>query len=397
MLRYGDKFFLRLMSLLFLLLFLLVLLSANVYFLWHIGCLLPLPLGMKVGVLVVLSVVALSVAVFYLFQGKDWQWTWAVATYQVGNSWLFILLYGTLTFLVLDLLRCIGWLPRHWLEHNVVTTLVLCVSFLLLFAYANYRFHDKQRVALTIATPKAITRPLRLVLLSDIHAGFHIRRDEIARMVDQINAEAPDYVLIAGDVIDISVRPLLQENVAAEFRRLQAPVYAVLGNHEYLAGDTAAQRFYADARIRLLQDSIVRLPEGLTLIGRDDRMNPHRKNLQRLLKEYASQISPTTGGQSEKPLSDTFLLLLDHQPYHLEQAQQAGIDFQFSGHTHRGQMLPISWLTDMIYEQSWGHYQKGATQYYISSGYGIWGAKFRLGTQSEYLVLQLQPISNTAL
>ena len=42
-----------------------------------------------------------------------------------------------------------------------------------------------------------------------------------------------------------------------------------------------------------------------------------------------------------------------------------------------------------MFEKSWGHYWKGDTRYYISSGLGLWGAKIRVGTRSEYLVLKL--------
>ena len=77
---------------------------------------------------------------------------------------------------------------------------------------------------------------------------------------------------------------------------------------------------------------------------------------------------------------------MDHQPYNLDRAEAAGVDFQLSGHTHRGQVWPISWITDHIYECSWGSHQRGNTQFYVSSGIGIWGGKFRIGTQSEYVV-----------
>ena len=75
--------------------------------------------------------------------------------------------------------------------------------------------------------------------------------------------------------------------------------------------------------------------------------------------------------------------------YHLEEAEQCGIDFQLSGHTHRGQIWPVSWITDALYECSWGSHQRGNTRYYVSSGLGVWGAKFRIGTQSEYVVAKL--------
>ena len=117
------------------------------------------------------------------------------------------------------------------------------------------------------------------------------------------------------------------------------------------------------------------------LIGRDDRMNRHRKPLDALMSGL-----PLYG----RGLGGGFSILLDHQPYHLDRVEKAGVDFQLSGHTHRGQVWPISWITDHIYECSWGSYQRGHTHYYISSGLGIWGGKFRIGTQSEYVVATLK-------
>ena len=111
----------------------------------------------------------------------------------------------------------------------------------------------------------------------------------------------------------------------------------------------------------------------ITIIGRDDRSNPGRKAL--------SELADSLNG---------FTVLLDHQPFHLEEAEDAGIDFQFSGHTHRGQVWPLSWVTDAMYEKSWGHHTRGNTRYYISSGLGIWGPKIRIGTRSEYLVLHIE-------
>ena len=89
--------------------------------------------------------------------------------------------------------------------------------------------------------------------------------------------------------------------------------------------------------------------------------------------------------------AELFTIVLDHEPYHLEEAQQNGIDFQFSGHTHYGQVWPLSWIEDALYEDAFGPLKKGNTQYYVTSGMGIWGAKFRIGTRSEYVVLDLIP------
>ena len=87
--------------------------------------------------------------------------------------------------------------------------------------------------------------------------------------------------------------------------------------------------------------------------------------------------------------SSKFTILLDHQPYNLEEASLINIDLQLSGHTHHGQVWPLNWVTDAIYECSYGYYKKDRTEYYVSSGLGIWGGKFRIGTSSEYVVIQI--------
>jgi predicted MPP superfamily phosphohydrolase len=196
---------------------------------------------------------------------------------------------------------------------------------------------------------------------------------ELARWIDLVNAEKPDLVLIAGDIIDMSMRPLVEENMAEELRRIEAPVYACLGNHEYYSGEPEAQRFYQEAGIHLLRDTSAVVGD-LCLLGRDDRSNLGRKDVAAIVRDADMQ---------------KYTILLDHQPYHLERTERAGIDFQFSGHTHHGQVWPISWITDAIYECAFGPHQRGNTRYYVSSGIGIWGGKFRIGTRSEYVVATL--------
>jgi hypothetical protein len=243
------------------------------------------------------------------------------------------------------------------------------------FLYGRLHYNHKVRVPLELKSEKPLPQAYRIVMASDLHLGYHNGRRELARWVDMMNRERPDLILIAGDLIDISIRPLLEEDMAAELRRLEAPVYACLGNHEYYASEPRAQQFYEDAGIRLLRDETVVVDSALVVIGRDDRTNPKRRGLQSLMKE----VDRTK-----------YTILLDHQPHILAEAERAGIDLQLSGHTHRGQVWPISWITDRMYECSWGLHRRGKTNYYVSSGLGIWGGRFRIGTQSEYLVVSIK-------
>ena len=170
--------------------------------------------------------------------------------------------------------------------------------------------------------------------------------------------------------------PLYAENMAEELSKLRAPlgIYMVPGNHEYISGIKESIRFIENTPITLLRDSVLTLPNGMQLIGRDDRSNKSRRSLQDLMKKV----------EKDKPI-----LLLDHQPYGLTESEAAGIDLQFSGHTHRGQVWPMSLVTDYLYEQSHGYRQWGNSHIYVSSGLSLWGPPFRIGTESEMVVFQL--------
>lgn len=295
----------------------------------------------------------------------------ATVVYEVGNTWLIAFLYLLLLFVVADIAALCHLLPKTYLKDSMTGLLTVVGIVAVIMTIGGIQYHHKYKEEMTILTDKPLEKELTVVMVSDLHLGYHNRKTELARWVDLINEEHPDLVLIGGDVIDFSTRPVLEGNYAEEFHRVKAPVYTILGNHEYFGNVEKAGNFFREAGIQLLKDSVAHF-KGLDIIGRNDRTSPKRKNL--------AELAAGLGG---------FTILLDHQPYQLEEAEEAGIDFQFSGHTHRGQVWPLSWITDWIYEKSWGHHRRGHTQYYISSGLGIWGPKIRIGTRSEYLVVHI--------
>ena len=370
------------------------------YTLWHIWQVLPFHSAWRWAA--VCTCIALFLSMFLIFSGSIEKMPLGTATvfYELGTSVIFVLLYLVILFLLLDLGRLVHLIPKSWLFSNGYTSIGILAVMLAIFGYGNIHYYNKVKETINIKTDKVISlsndstkdafskkHSIKIVLMSDLHLGYHNRKVEFRRWVDMMNAEKPDLILIGGDIIDISVRPLLEENVAEEFHRLKAPIYACLGNHEYYSGEPKAQQFYKDAGIHLLRDSVARIG-NLVIIGRDDRTNLHRKSIAEIIAQ-ANANNPTSAKTIDS--KKDFTILLDHQPYHLEEAEQNGIDFQFSGHTHHGQVWPISWITDAIYEDAFGPLQKGKTQYYVSSGMGIWGGKFRIGTRSEYVVLTILP------
>lgn len=368
-------FYCKMMKAMWMMIFMVLPLLAIVYIAWHVWVLLPWAALWKT------LLIAFGVGCFLLLFASvarrfdSLPLPLAQACYEIGTSSLMVMLYLFMIFLVLDLGRLLHLVPKSLLCHNWQTALVLFVAVFAVFLYGNLHYYNKVRVPLELKSSNPLPREYKVVMLSDLHVGYHNSRKELARWVDMINAEQPDFILVAGDIIDGSMRPLIEEHMAEEFHRLKAPVYACLGNHEYYAGNPEARQFYKDAGIRLLIDESVVIDSCIVVIGRDDRTNMRRQPVKDLMRPFSSER--------------LYTIVLDHQPYNLDRSEAAGVDFQLSGHTHRGQVWPISWITDRIYECSWGSHQRGDTRYYVSSGIGIWGGKFRIGTQSEYVVAAL--------
>ncbi|MBQ9193633.1 MAG: metallophosphoesterase [Bacteroidales bacterium] len=349
---------------------LLVLLGSITYTSWRFWLILPMPPVWK-SILTGLYVLCFLTVFLHFARGNKMPLWVSTVTYEIGTSWMIFFLYALLLFLAMDLGRILHLIPASFLKDSAAGTFTVAGVIAALLAYGYFHYHHKYREVLEIHTEKPLEKPMTIVLASDIHAGYHNRKAELGRWVDLINAERPDLVLFAGDLLDGAIRPAEEWDYASVFRRIQAPVYASLGNHEYITGIDASLAFFADAGIRLLRDAAV-TEQGVRIVGRDDRSNPERRPVAELA-----------------PPDSLFTILLDHQPYHLEEAEQAGIDFQFSGHTHHGQVWPGNWVTDAMYEKAFGPHQRGNTRYYVSSGLGIWGGKFRIGTRSEYIVLKL--------
>lgn len=357
----------------FFLLFLLIPIAGQTYVSLRTWQVLPAILTLRIGVVALMALA--FVAFFVAMSGALDRMPMGPATvvYEVGTSWLMILLYLFMTFLLLDILRLCHVLPRALMHSSPLLSAAIAVVMTGLFTLAWLHYESKKRVAITVRTDKAVLRPMQLVLISDIHLGYHNRRGDLHRWLSLIRAEHPDAILIAGDLIDRSYRPVGAQRMHEEFRSLGIPVIACLGNHDYYTGLGPDLRFCRDAGITVLRDSTLSLG-GVTVVGRDDRTNPRRKPLSEVMRGVDRS---------------SYIIELDHQPYHLEEAEQCGVDFEFAGHTHYGQVWPINWITDAVYEDAFGPMQKGRTQYYVSSGLGIWGAKFRIGTQSEYIVLTI--------
>jgi predicted MPP superfamily phosphohydrolase len=369
--------------------FLLIYLGANAYVCLRIVQLLPAG-SVLLRIIVISAIVICTLGMFLFFiWGEKMPIPLASFFYTLGVSWLIAFLYLLIAFLLIDIVKLIN-LPFHFIDKEIVyrltranwkTLLAVLGSVTFLLVYANYNYHNIKRVYLTIETGKwnKTDKSLRIVAISDAHLGYTTSTRELRKWVELINAEKPDIVLIAGDLIDNSMRPINHFQLDAELRKINAliGVFACTGNHEYIADSTKKITFFKQSNITLLRDSVA-VFDNFQIIGRDDYSRKHRKSIEQL---------------TENLDTSRFTILLDHQPMNFDDAIRGNVDFQFSGHTHRGQVFPITMIADRIFELSHGYLKRDGTHFYTSSGLGIWGGKFRVGTQSEYVVIDISPLN----
>lgn len=298
---------------------------------------------------------------------------WMRTAQLIGTGWLVFTLYMVMLLMIFDLMK----IMHIVIPHRFFVALTLTIS---LLAYGYYRYsHPVTKVINMVINKPAATQTtdtMRIVAISDVHLGYGTHKKQLQGYAEAINRLQPDLIVIAGDLIDNSITPVRAAHMEEELRQLKAPmgIYMVPGNHEYISGYESCADFLKLTPIHLLRDSVVSLPNGLQLIGRDDRHNRRRQPLSELM-------------QQTDPLRP--ILLLDHQPYQLEETVQHQIDLQFSGHTHRGQIWPLSLITDQLFTLSHGYRQIQQSHLYVSSGLSLWGPPFRIGTDSEMVLFQI--------
>ena len=305
--------------------------------------------------------------------------------YIPGTLWLGMMLYLLMFFLLSDLIFFVIHIFHRMsptIKHNYHKVQVLSgyILVLCLTIYGNYQFKHPKVIEqnISIAKKAGDYKNLRIVGVSDLHLGVANDRKRLEQYVRLINDQHPDLIIIAGDLIDNNVLPLEKEQMWETLNKLKAPLgtYFCIGNHEYMIGIEACMNFLRKTNMHLLIDKSVLIDESIQIIGRDDKQRSHnRKSMKELVKDLDTNLP---------------LILIDHEPYYLNEAEKNGIDLQFSGHTHRGQIFPGNLLADRLYELSYGYEQRGNTHYYISSGLGLWGPPLRIGTQSEVIVFNIK-------
>ncbi|OFY61502.1 MAG: hypothetical protein A2V64_01105 [Bacteroidetes bacterium RBG_13_43_22] len=311
----------------------------------------------------------------------------------IGGFWMAFLLYGFMFLVLSDIIALILRIPGIINKENLLQyrkwafLLTSGISVILILGgFINAVIPVVKKYEIFINKSAGEVRELKIAAVSDIHLGSIIRKRSIKKLSGMLEETSPDVVFLLGDIVDGELGPVLRGDLLKYFTMPHTVdgLFGITGNHEFIGGADRTIPYIESKGIKILKDEIVILPGGIQLIGRLDRDSQRhygkpRSSLADLMKDT----------DHSRPV-----IVLDHQPLNLEEAEKNGVDLQMSGHTHNGQFWPLNYITRSLYELSYGYLKKGNTHIIVSSGFGLWGPRVRSGSRSEIVIVNVKFAEN---
>ncbi len=313
--------------------------------------------------------------------GENLEYIMSVAGYIL----VVFTLYAVLLCLLIDLIRLLNhfmhFLPEDKPYARILgPTCLIIISLLVGYGFWNARTTVVTSYDIYIDKPAGEMKQLRAVVVSDIHAGMIIHNGRLMVLADEINALNPDIVLIPGDILDLQLSRLAEENVASAFARIKSRygTYASPGNHDHIDGNDggSVMEYLKQGNIQMLVDQAVLIDNSFYIVGRADG------------RGFTSDEGGTSlAGVLEGLDLSLPTLVMDHKPTRYAEEQGQGVDLVISGHTHAGQFWPVNLVTDQMYVNDYGLYQDGSFNAIVTSGWGTWGPPLRIGSHSEIALI----------
>ncbi len=229
---------------------------------------------------------------------------------------------------------------------------------------------------------------LRIAQVSDIHLSRYTSPAKLFDAVARVNRLKPDLVVLTGDFVGRDAA--FATGMIEPLRQLEAPAFAVYGNHDLWSDRAAVGAALAETPVRLLVNESVEAAAGLTIAGIDDA--------------WSGDPRPQAALR-DAPAGNTNLLLC-HEPDYIDnvRAIDAPIALQLSGHSHGGQVRLPSWRPDgagmlsrahilphMAHRYPIGLYRVGNHQLYTNRGLGVWPLPYRFNCRPEITIFTLHP------
>lgn len=317
------------------------------------------------------------------------------ATINLMNA-VVCLLHFSVLWLLSDLLFAAIQCVRKKTFKHYYAGWTAVIATLAALATGWYLNHHVWMTVYDITTEKNIKR-LRIAMFADSHIGTTFSGAGFAHHIKKIQQQKPDIVLVAGDFVDDGTTRQEMEEACRILGSLQAPygIYFAFGNHDKGYHNPAIRGFTAQElitelqknNVRILQDETELINNAFYIIGRKDSSEVLRGDSRVNMKELVSELD-----------KNKFIIVIDHQPNDYQNQIAAEPDLVLSGHTHGGQLWPLNKVGEWIgaNDKTYGLEKRNKTNFIVTSGLSDWAIKFKTGTKSEFVVIDITPQKTAA-
>lgn len=334
----------------------------------------------------------------HLSKGKK-KIEWLLAAFMfIVLSGILILALDFINYVIIIIHLGVIWfvieIPKNM--HRYSTGILAFVVTTVYLAFGWYQAHHVWEQHYVIETAKEVGG-LRAVLFADAHIGATFHGVDLEKHVASMQSCNPDIILIAGDFVDDGTS---KEDMIAGCRALSGfdvpyGVYYIFGNHDKGYYGDAHRGFGRDELVEnletngvvVMEDESILIDDVFYLIGRQDRSEEQRGSSRASMEELTKNLD-----------TEKFMLVLDHQPNDYDAQAASGVDLVLSGHTHGGQMIPITYVGEWIgaNDKTYGMEQREDTTFIVTSGISDWAIKFKTGCRSEYVVIDIEGKSDVS-
>ena len=295
-----------------------------------------------------------------------------------------LLMYGTPMIVLSDIVYAA--LHRHVLALHFRAWMILIGTLLAIGIVAGGVLHAAHpqvvRYEVDLRRNKAgEAKTYRIVQLSDLHVGAVVGERLTRRICRETEALHPDLIVFTGDQFNHGYVDECRDEheVAAILSTLSAKdgKWAVLGNHDPEPGDPALAAFYREAGISPLDNSCIVL-DGFNLVGRTGVVSDGERRVP--LQQLLVLTDPA------KPV-----VVLDHDPMGIPQAEDCSAELILAGHSHQGQFFPYNFFVGRAFPKGYFHglAKTKNTVSIVSAGAGVFQVPLRVGTDSEIVCVDL--------
>ena len=299
----------------------------------------------------------------------------------LGAFWTAILLYLLLSSVVLDLVNLVFKMSPIVRGTATLTLTALVI----IYGAINASVLRVNEISVPVA---GLTKEVKAVHVSDIHLGTFWGKQHLEKIVNKVIELNPDIILNTGDMFDSKAHFKENSDVLKYLDKIKVPHYFVYGNHDEHVGLNEVTSRMSNAGAIVLRNEIAYFGE-LQIIGLDNMLenendfDMHTKLGAETIKSVMSKLPI----EENKPA-----IILHHRPVGFEYMHAKHTDLVLTGHTHGGQLFPITLIAKGVY----GAYIKGLQKYndmsvYVSAGAGTIFMPLRLGTNSEVTLIKLVP------